>query len=160
MLPFSPPRWWLPLVAFAALSDWLDGFLARRLGAQSWIGGILDGSTDKLFVVTALVTFQVHGLIAWWQIPFLLLRELPVVLGVALAAARRDREGFRSMSSRPLGKLVTVALFAFLLSLLALPETRGLHGVLYSIAVILSAAAAADYVFAWYRHFLRAQETA
>lgn len=55
-LPFS----WSNLVttllfALAALTDWLDGFLARRLGATSAFGAFLDPVADKLMVSTALV---------------------------------------------------------------------------------------------------------
>ena len=95
-LPFAPRSLWLPLVFVAGASDWLDGWLARRLKATSWIGGLLDGVGDKAFVIAALVTFGRHGLFAWWQIPFLLLRDFSVASGVfvsAAAARPRTRSG-------------------------------------------------------------------
>ena len=40
---------------FAAMTDWLDGYLARSLGQVSKLGTFLDPVADKLIVVTALV---------------------------------------------------------------------------------------------------------
>ena len=62
-LPFS---WAYPtsamIFALAALTDWLDGFLARRLNQTSAFGAFLDPVADKLMVVVALVMLvDVHG---------------------------------------------------------------------------------------------------
>ena len=40
---------------FAAITDWFDGYLARKLGQQSQLGAILDPLADKLIVVIALI---------------------------------------------------------------------------------------------------------
>lgn len=63
-LPFS----WAPWVSagifgFAALTDWLDGYLARTLSQTSKFGAFLDPVADKLFVGIALVLIvgQEHG---------------------------------------------------------------------------------------------------
>ena len=43
------------LFIFAAITDWLDGYLARRLKQTSDLGAFLDPVADKLIVITALV---------------------------------------------------------------------------------------------------------
>jgi CDP-diacylglycerol--glycerol-3-phosphate 3-phosphatidyltransferase/cardiolipin synthase len=43
------------LFTLAALTDWFDGYLARKLGQQSALGAFLDPVADKLMVSTALV---------------------------------------------------------------------------------------------------------
>ena len=43
------------IFALAAVTDWLDGYLARRLGQMSAFGAFLDPVADKLMVVTALI---------------------------------------------------------------------------------------------------------
>ena len=67
-LPFR----WAPLLAtalfvLAALTDWLDGYLARRLNQASPFGAFLDPVADKLMVASALVLLladpRVHGLV-------------------------------------------------------------------------------------------------
>ena len=42
-----PPSWRLAAVIAGGLSDWLDGFIARRFGVTSVAGGLLDGIADK-----------------------------------------------------------------------------------------------------------------
>jgi CDP-diacylglycerol--glycerol-3-phosphate 3-phosphatidyltransferase len=43
------------LFAFAGITDWFDGYLARKLGQQSHLGAILDPLADKLMVVVVLI---------------------------------------------------------------------------------------------------------
>ncbi len=57
---FYLPYLWAPLAAaavfiLAAVTDWLDGYLARRMGLMSAFGAFLDPVADKLMVATALV---------------------------------------------------------------------------------------------------------
>lgn len=60
VLVFYLPTPWSPLVSaalfsLAAVTDWLDGYLARRMGQTSAFGAFLDPVADKLMVVVALV---------------------------------------------------------------------------------------------------------
>ena len=60
VLFFYLPYYWAPLAAaavfiLAAITDWLDGYLARRMGLMSQLGAFLDPVADKLMVATALV---------------------------------------------------------------------------------------------------------
>jgi CDP-diacylglycerol--glycerol-3-phosphate 3-phosphatidyltransferase len=59
ILFYMPAGWSNHLAAFvflaAALTDWLDGYLARRMGLVSALGAFLDPVADKLMVATALV---------------------------------------------------------------------------------------------------------
>lgn len=57
---FYLPHDWAPALAtfifwFAAITDWFDGYLARKLDQQSVLGAFLDPLADKLMVITALV---------------------------------------------------------------------------------------------------------
>jgi len=146
--PFAPRSWWLTLTLVAGASDWLDGYLARQLRVTSWLGGLLDGLSDKAFVVLALVTLASAGELAWWQLPFLLLRDLSVASGVTVSALRRDQEAFKNMDSRTFGKLTTVVIFGLLLAIQLWPDAKAVHGVLYSAGTILSVAAGVDYFLA------------
>ena len=60
VLFFYLPYYWAPLATaavfiLAAITDWLDGYLARRMGLMSELGAFLDPVADKLMVATALV---------------------------------------------------------------------------------------------------------
>jgi len=57
------------IFGLAAITDWLDGYLARRLGQMSAFGAFLDPVADKLMVAVALVVLlQTHPTI-WFAIP-------------------------------------------------------------------------------------------
>lgn len=64
VLFYLPYCWARPAVAItfilAALTDWLDGYLARRLGQISRLGAFLDPVADKLMVAVALVLLVSH----------------------------------------------------------------------------------------------------
>ncbi len=144
-LPIAPREWWLALVLGAAASDWLDGFAARRLRAATWLGGLFDSIVDKVFVLSALLTYASAGVVAWWQVPFLLVRDLCVAAGALVSVLRGDGRAFREMDSRPLGKLATVVLFVLFAALLVWPEIGPVHGFFYTFGVLASTAAGVDY---------------
>ena len=57
------------LFALAAFTDWLDGFLARRLGQTTRFGAFLDPVADKLIVVTALILLIGQHANLWLTLP-------------------------------------------------------------------------------------------
>ena len=65
------PTFWLVVVAGA--SDLLDGYLARRWGATSRVGALLDAVADKSLQFTALVTIVLLGRPVFTQLPLWLL---------------------------------------------------------------------------------------
>ena len=72
---------WLALLIYiaAAVSDWLDGFLARRMNLNSALGKMLDPIADKLLVGALLITLAwTHHLTGWDLIPAIaiMLREI------------------------------------------------------------------------------------
>ncbi len=74
---------WLSLGIYtvACLSDFLDGYLARRLNVQSNLGRMLDPIADKLMIATVLILLVSEGIIGTWCLPaaaIILCRELLV----------------------------------------------------------------------------------
>lgn len=94
------------ILCAAGISDWLDGFVAKKLGQQTAFGVLLDPVCDRVFVVTVLVTLVVlHGL-PLWQLGLLLARDIGTSVGAAvLWIVRRDQ--FRNLRPRRAGKVVT-----------------------------------------------------
>ena len=79
----GPMARWAALALFilAAVTDWLDGYLARKLNQGSALGRMLDPIADKLLVATALLLLIATGDIAGWNIAAalaILLREVAV----------------------------------------------------------------------------------
>ena len=70
---------WLFVIAGA--SDGLDGFLAKRFGWSSRIGGILDALADKLLLVSTFVCLWWLDLFPWWLVLAILARDLVIVTG-------------------------------------------------------------------------------
>ncbi len=74
---------WAPLAALicfilAALTDWLDGYLARKLNLITDLGKLLDPLADKILVAAAFVCFTEKGLCPAWATVAILFREFAV----------------------------------------------------------------------------------
>lgn len=69
------------LYAIAGLSDGIDGFLAKRFGWQSWLGGILDPLADKLLLMACYLTLGWQGLIPAWLVAVVIGRDVVIVVG-------------------------------------------------------------------------------
>ena len=67
----------LVLGFFVGLTDYLDGYLARRQG-PTVLGGLMDPLADKVFLALVVMPFAQLGLLPWWAVAALLLRELLV----------------------------------------------------------------------------------
>lgn len=97
------------LVVFSA-TDWLDGYLARRLDQMTKLGKMLDPISDRLLFVVVGVAFVVAGLLPLWAVLVLLVRDV-LVLGVGVLMLSRGR---RPPDVSRLGKTATFGLMASL----------------------------------------------
>ena len=104
------------VLAIGGTTDWVDGFVARRMNSVSRLGELLDPFADRLYILATLVGFTVRGVVPYWLTGALLLRE--AVLAVALLVLRRH--GYGPPPVHYVGKTGTfVLLFAFPVILLA-----------------------------------------
>ena len=82
------------VLAAVAGTDWVDGFMARRLGQVSTLGKVLDPTADRVLVATAVVSIAVDGSMPVWLAGGIALREAlvsgAVLLLAAMGAARID----------------------------------------------------------------------
>jgi cardiolipin synthase len=96
------------LFAVVAATDWVDGFLARRLGQVSELGKILDPIADRLAIAAGLIALSVRSAFPWWAAVLILARDVAVlVVGVAVYVRRGVRIEVRSV-----GKIATFSLMA------------------------------------------------
>ena len=113
------PRW--DIAAFGVLvasgaTDYLDGYLARRLRQYSRLGELLDPVADRLYILAVVVGLALRHFIPWWLAVALPLRD---VLMWALVPLLRSR-GYHALPVHFLGKAATFnLLYAFPLLLLA-----------------------------------------
>lgn len=75
------------LFTVAAVTDWLDGWLARRQGLESLLGKLLDPLADKLIVNAVLVLAAELGRIPGWFVVLLLSREIAITGLRSIAAS-------------------------------------------------------------------------
>lgn len=111
------------LFVVASLTDWWDGYLARRSNQITPLGKLLDPIADKVLIVGVLLAFVRMGLVPGWMVLVIVIREL-VVTGVRLDAARRKvviaaaKEGKQKM-------VVQIFTIVLVFSLLVLREWLG-----------------------------------
>ncbi|WPJ96367.1 CDP-diacylglycerol--glycerol-3-phosphate 3-phosphatidyltransferase [Coraliomargarita algicola] len=77
------------LFVIGALTDWADGYVARKQGIVSNFGKLMDALTDKVFMVGLFISLLAHGTLPAWALPLLLLilsREF-LITGLRLVAA-------------------------------------------------------------------------
>lgn len=85
----------------AALTDLIDGALARRLRQQTTLGTYLDPAADKLFMTASFITLAVAGLLPLWLTLLVIGRDVVIVLGVLiLHLLYRPPEPRPSMASK------------------------------------------------------------
>jgi CDP-diacylglycerol--glycerol-3-phosphate 3-phosphatidyltransferase len=87
----------------AAITDWLDGWLARKWQVVTVLGKFLDPLADKLIVMAALIMLIPHGRVPAWAVFLILAREM-VVTGLRSIASS---EGI-VISASELGKYKTI----------------------------------------------------
>lgn len=107
----------LLLFAACALSDFVDGRLARRFNVRSRFGAIADPLADKLAMFTVTVLLAWHGWLPWWFALLVVARDLMIVGG---AIAYHFLVGRVEIAPTGLSKLNTALEFTLLTSVLAM----------------------------------------
>lgn len=131
------------VVIAAMLTDFLDGFLARKYNLRSRVGTTLDPMTDKFFVIFVLGILYQEGQIALWEAASMLCRDLAVMLfGLYLVLVREwDDYQFRAIWC---GKIATTLQFFVLIALaLHYPVYQGI----YLLFIVLGAMALFELYF-------------
>ncbi len=141
----------LAYVGVASVTDFLDGWLARRRNAVTRWGALLDPIADRIFVLAAVATFVAHHELTLWEAFALLLRDVMTVIGffVARSIAWLRPVRFRA---RPLGKVVTGFQLATLFALILVPR---LAPWLVLVVLLLAVAATVDYTLLLWRERVR-----
>jgi cardiolipin synthase len=107
--------WALAVLAASGVTDYLDGYLARRLRQTSQLGQVLDPVADRLYILAVVVGLALRDIVPWWFAVLLPLRD---VLLWALVPILRTR-GYSALPVHFLGKAATFnLLYAFPLLLL------------------------------------------
>ena len=138
------------IFAFASLTDWLDGYLARRRRQVTWLGQMLDPFADKLLTSAVFVSLVQLGLAPAWMVALIIGREFAVT-GLRSFAYTRGI----AMPASPLGKIKMASqVTAILLLILAwgpLPWLAPIGHAMLWVVMLAAVVSAVDY----YRRFQR-----
>lgn len=130
------------IFVFAALTDTIDGWVARRLGGTTAFGAFADPLADKLLIVGTLVVLAAFDRVGWWIVIVVAAREIAVTLLRVVAMRRKGVV----VSASTWGKVKTVAQIIAVGAVL-LPVVDGmLVLVLLVAAVVLTVGSGLDYV--------------
>lgn len=146
-LPWSPPDWQFWLLVIAAVTEFLDGWLSRWMGAISAFGQLLDPIADKTLVLIAVGMALWSQWLTWPELIGLAARDLTVI-GLTVWSLAFDWRNWRRWEPRLSGKIATWAQFVVLLTLF---WTRQPMPVLVWPAAALSIWSAIDYAGHAYR---------
>lgn len=137
----------LALFCAAAVSDALDGWLAKRFGWTSDLGRFLDPAADKLLLMSVFVTAAWLDIAPWWVAAVAIARDITIGVG-ALAY----RLWFGPLHGRPtaISKVNTATQMLYLLAVILASASgfppRGLLDVLAVVVVFTTVVSGVDYV--------------
>lgn len=142
----------LALIGIASLTDFLDGWLARRTHVASRFGALLDPVADRFFVLGVVISYVIGGQFSVWQAIVVMFRDVMSIIGFFVA---RNVSWLRPIpfQARLIGKAVTVAQLVTFLAVLLVP---GAVTALVVIVGTLGLAATIDYTLMLWR--LRVRE--
>lgn len=85
------PKWAAALFAYAALSDVVDGWWARRYGQQTVVGSFLDPMSDKIMTICVASALGHVSLLSPWAVALLVAKDVCLMLGTVVVRVRAVR---------------------------------------------------------------------
>jgi cardiolipin synthase len=87
-------RWALAILVLAAVTDGLDGLLARSLNQKTALGAYLDPIADKLLLSSSFVVLALEGQMRWWLTILVLGRDILILVTAAVIFASGAHRSF------------------------------------------------------------------
>ena len=140
LLFITYPKLALIIFSIAALTDYFDGYLARKLNQQTKLGMILDPAADKILVLTAIFSLLVLYKLPYWYL-LILIRDVNNILVLPLLSKFKQKPKKLPLSPTSVSKLTT--LFQKVSIIFILLNYH--HLTFIVITIILSFISAVDY---------------
>ena len=133
---------WLSFALFiiASLTDYVDGYIARKYRQVSDFGKFLDPLADKLLVIAAMTMFCQWGQIPAWALMIVLTREFAVT-GLRLVAVGKGKVIAAGFS----GKVKTASTMIGLCAMMAFPTVSWLCWVVLTVIVVTTVYSGVEY---------------
>jgi len=131
------------LFILAALTDILDGYIARKYNQITDFGKLADPLADKMMQLAAIACLTVYGRIAIWILCVFIVKELLLIIGGARMLSVFKYVVYSKWS----GKAATVVLFVCIVSIMVFPEITKLQATwMMGICVIFTLIALFNYI--------------
>ena len=137
----------------AALSDGIDGFIARNFNQRSELGAYLDPIADKVLLVSVFVVLGYMGQLPLWLVIAVVSRDALIIGGVVLSTVMSNPVAMKPIFVSKANTAVQLILASLVLASLALDFSLGLvfDGLVY-LCGLLTIASGAAYLVSWIKH--------
>ncbi|MBJ7340607.1 CDP-alcohol phosphatidyltransferase family protein [Mycolicibacterium sp.] len=109
LLAVDANAWAVAVLMFSGFSDWADGKIARLFDNQSSrLGALLDPAVDRIYMIVVPVSLAVYGIIPWWFVVVLIVRDVLLALTLPILRSR----GLTALTVTYVGKAATFALMS------------------------------------------------
>lgn len=141
------------LFVAAGISDAIDGFLAKRLNAQSEFGAYLDPLADKALLMSIYVTLSIEGLLPRWIVLAVVSRDIMIMGAVVLSWIMNKPVKIQPLIVSKLNTTAQIGLAALMLGSTGLKFDPGpVKELALILAGGLTVISAAAYLVEWMRH--------
>lgn len=137
----------LLILLIAGFTDFLDGYLARRLGQKSVLGSFLDPMGDRLLSTVAFVALGFQGLLPPWLAVLVVAKDLYVALGAAILYFTNNLTVAEASLWGKLATLLQVVTIGFALVAAFWPINGVLLDTLFASTGLVTVLACAHYIW-------------
>ena len=152
----SSYAWGLIVFVTAALTDMLDGYLARKYHQITNFGKLADPLADKLMTLSMLYCLCKSGYVPWWILYIILAKELVLIIGGTLLVRCRNVVPYSNWA----GKITTVTFIVSIICVYPWHSCEWLHetgGVLMMVAVGFALFALFNYVSQYRKYRVKSE---
>ncbi len=139
--------WAWSIFLIAAVSDFIDGWIARSFQQVTQLGKFFDPLVDRLLIVSGIIALYLRGIISIIALSLILGRDVIIVIGYMFLLSRKVK-----MEVTYIGKIATFCLFSGTLLLLANLEGK----VVFWFAIVLYLVSGIQYVYRGAREVFQA----
>ena len=142
----------LSLIVFivAGLTDALDGFIAKRFNAQTYLGSLLDPLADKGLLVSSYIMLSVLGLIPFWLMVTVVFRDVIIVGGYLLMVLFFGSVKMQPLIVSKVNTFTQIAYIVFVLLALAMnSDFSSIQPILSYAVLATSVISGLAYVYIW-----------
>ena len=125
----------------AGISDVVDGYIARKYNMTSKLGAVLDPLADKLMIFTVMASFAYGGLIPFWILILLTIKELLLIIGGSSLYLKKENI---VIPWNTYGKLATLSFYVAVFSIVFDLSTK-VSSTLFIVTVAMNIIAFLNY---------------